>query len=450
MKKIKILIALIIMLLPRLCFAALSAGVQWDVQSGGNANNGGGYSTGGTDYSQATSPHLTVTDLAINASDATIVSSSATPFDVNDVGNILNITAGTNFTAGRYEVISVDGSANATLDRAAGTVASTGGTAYEGGCIDTLTDAFLEICVPGNTVHVKTGTYSVAAVAIAAAGTAPLPITIRGYKTSHSDVCNQTDRPIIALTSTNVFTLTGAYWNGKNLIFTCAGTNGITQSTTGLMINCKSTNTGSGARAYRGGNFINCEAIAATGIGFNCTSAGVMSGCYAHDSTTGFSLIASTNMVGCVADTCTTGILFGAAGGGIINSTIYGCTTGVNFADYGNNRLMNSIISTCTTGVSNTSVNQLSNYINYNVYNGNSADTSNATKGLQDITADPLLTDPANGDFTLLTGSPTLNTAIQFGANVGAVGTYNLNIGVCQDDVDNTGATEHSFAGMLY
>jgi hypothetical protein len=74
-------------------------------------------------------------------------------------------------------------------------------------------------------------------------------------------------------------------------------------------------------------------------------------------------------------------------------------------------------------------------WVDYCVFHNNGTNTSNVITGAHNSTSDPLLNDPANGDFTLQTGSPALATGLSAGTNIGVVGTYKQNIGVDQDDV---------------
>jgi len=73
----------------------------------------------------------TDTDLAIDGTFATKVSSSGHPFVAGDVGKSISITAGTGFTVGIYTITAESGGL-VTLDRAAGTTSSTGGTFVKG------------------------------------------------------------------------------------------------------------------------------------------------------------------------------------------------------------------------------------------------------------------------------------------------------------------------------
>lgn len=118
---------------------ALSNDIVWEMRpSVGSDNNGGGFVSGasGTDFSQQNSAQQAYTDLV--AATTTTITSVARPFSSVDVGNILNITAGTGWTAGRYKITSVT-TGTATVDRAIATAASIGGTGNLGGALASLT-----------------------------------------------------------------------------------------------------------------------------------------------------------------------------------------------------------------------------------------------------------------------------------------------------------------------
>lgn len=141
---------------------ALAATVQWDVRTGGSDTNGGGFDTGvaspGTDFSQQNSAQVAFTDLVIGSTN-TQLTSAGNPFSSASVGNVINITGGTGFTTGRYEVMSVSVS-TATMDRAVGTASSTGGTGNLGGSLATILTG-MNAAYSANTVWVKSGTYTV-------------------------------------------------------------------------------------------------------------------------------------------------------------------------------------------------------------------------------------------------------------------------------------------------
>lgn len=169
---------------------AIGSAVVWEVRPGsGSPNNGGGFKTGatGTDFSQQDTAQVFATDIAIDSVDSSKISrSGATPFNSSHVGNILNITAGTGFSVGRYEIIS-ESSGILTLDRSAGTAGSTGGTGYLGGAVASIEQIF-NVVQPGNTVWVRYGTDSLTATRTWTAGTILAPISINGYTSTRGDL----------------------------------------------------------------------------------------------------------------------------------------------------------------------------------------------------------------------------------------------------------------------
>lgn len=196
--------------------AALPTGptLNWDVRTTGNNNNGGAFlSTGtGTDFSQQGAAQQAYTDLVIGTPNTTITS-VLHPFDATTPGNIINITGGTGFTVGRFLVLSVAG-AVATLDRAAGTIASLGGTANLGGALATIAQAN-SLLKSGNIVYMKSGTYTQTAT-----NTITLSSTWIGFNATHTD---RGTKPLIttATNSTALFTSNASveqvYLNMQNL-----------------------------------------------------------------------------------------------------------------------------------------------------------------------------------------------------------------------------------------
>lgn len=159
MKKNKLLI-LLLLTAHGSVFAALPTATAWELRTLGNANNGACYVTGssGTDFSQQNSAQYTFTDLVLGVGGTTATSVSHL-FVATDVGNCIHITAGTNFTQGFYQIVSVS-TGILTADRSMGTAASTGGTyAVGGGIVDPHVVALN--ATPGNQVYVKAdGTYT--------------------------------------------------------------------------------------------------------------------------------------------------------------------------------------------------------------------------------------------------------------------------------------------------
>lgn len=145
---------LALLLMAGTCLGAISNNTAWEVRGGvGSDNNGGGFVVGstGTDRSQSNTPFCSATDLVLASS--TTMTSVTCPFSSASVGNIIQITAGTGFTAGFYQVVSV-ATSTATVDRTAGTGGSTAGTFALGGALATIAKAFAAMTT-SNIIFVK-------------------------------------------------------------------------------------------------------------------------------------------------------------------------------------------------------------------------------------------------------------------------------------------------------
>ena len=152
---------------------ALSAVCTWEVRTTGNDGNSGGFVTGasGTDYSQQDASQYNAADLASSngTTNPSVVTSASHNFVAADVGNIIRITAGTNWTTGFYQIVSCAANA-ATLDRAVGTAASlTGGTYVVGGAFASPGQAG-GAKAQGNDVWIKAGTYTISSTSANVSG----------------------------------------------------------------------------------------------------------------------------------------------------------------------------------------------------------------------------------------------------------------------------------------
>jgi hypothetical protein len=167
---------------------ALPVGTFFEVwPTSGNDANGGGWVPGssGTNYSQQSAAQYTNTDLAVDATTNTKVTSAGHSFVSADVGNLIHITAGSGYTLGFYEIVSVASGA-ATLDRSPGATSTTGGTYAVGGALATISAAKAG-AIAGNTVWCKaTGTYTVT-TALSCTTQNGNPITFVGYTATHGD-----------------------------------------------------------------------------------------------------------------------------------------------------------------------------------------------------------------------------------------------------------------------
>jgi len=429
MKKYLLLfIAIILIAFP--AHAAIHADTIWEVRQTATANNvnGCGFNpsnaTPGTDYSRQAAAEYTGNDLASADGDAAgcVITSASHNFVDADEGNIIHITeAGTGFTVGWYEIVTTSGNA-ATLDRACGADgALTGGVwALGGACslASTLDHDFFNQLVAGNTVYVlyeaDHATITLGeAVTDSTDGTSTDAISLIGYATNRTKTNNDATRETIATTGANAFTL-GNFVNIRNLIFTPTSATGVKTGTNSSIVNCKSTNAGGNYMAFSVGNFsviVNSEASSTSGTAFGFLGYGTLMGSYAHDSNIGVLLNGGGNVViDSVIDTCTTGISYATYSySKIINNTIYAGTTCVSGTTGGGTVMLNNILSECATGATSTNLQEdtISDYNNY--YSCATADRVNWPTGPNDIDADPGFTDAANADFRV-------------GANMKAVG----------------------------
>ena len=409
----KLLLFILLLFINSQAYALISGSTVWEYRTTGAANNSGGFvsTASGTDYSQQNADQYNNADLASTngTTNPCGVTSALHTFAAADVGNLINITAGTNWTAGRYEIVSVAAGV-ATLDRACGSVAVlASGTYYVGGAIDLMTDAIWELHEPGNIVYIKAGTYTLGgAISLTTAdGTEADKILIEGYNTSRGDNPTGTNRPLIT-NGANAFVMAN-YYLLRNLRFSTTTTPGVDLNGTGpIAYNVRSINTSavSGRAAFNSSSrcsFINVEAIGTGCSGFaDGGSAGYfVYRSYIHDSSTG--IVGTTNnlqtFVKNILDTNTTGISIAAVGGcRIVDNTFYNNTTGLSGSTPGATVIVNNIFDTNTTGVNFTTT-QTSEFLDWNDFNGNGTDVSGVTKGDNDSTGAPGMDNPASGDF---------------------------------------------------
>jgi hypothetical protein len=432
---------------------AISALVTWEFNASATANmlNGGGFKTGasGTDYSRDLAAHLVIVDLESDAADNTKVFSTLTPFDVQDIGNILHInSSGSGFTQGWYEVTAVDGSSppRATLDRTCGGLSLSGADARLGGALSlnsTLDYDFFGTTGPlvaGQRVYFKKGNYTLGESLITIkSGDSNLPIFFIGYNTVRDAACNGSDRPNISLGAYR-FSFGNSNNIMRNFIFTGTEQYMVSVPQNGLIENVKSTQLTNNAGYFAingtiGSQIFNCEAVAFAGIGItNGGSGGTIIGCYAHHCNVGIQsnggIYAIANNV--VANVATYGISVGTSNIPVFGNTVYGSTSqvssiGIYISAGSLDTIFNNIVSGFNTGIyiasSDTRL-----YTDYNnIYNCGTAIT-NLTAGIHELEVDPLF---VNGGGTLIhdcetTWSEYVGTGVTSSVDgaVYKVGTY--------------------------
>lgn len=394
-----------------------------------NMVNGGGFvpGGGGTDFSLQDTAQYTFSDLATTSGTTVpaVVTSASHSFVAADVGNIMHITAGTSWTPGWYQIVSVSGGA-ATLDKACGTVATlTAGTYFVGGAFNTgsatLDSTFFATFAPvGATCWWKKGTYTIGTLVIAKANSAVLPLTMNGYTTARGDKpTDPTQMPLLD------FGVNG--WNGGNntifnnlylrggitgALFTNGGFSVL--DTCKLEVNGASTGLVTISSANTGLTLKNCEIIGYRGVGISFSGSGNAGfyalGCYIHDCATGVAISTATaSIIECLIEGCyTAGItISGSTGCHINGNTIYGSQTPVGTGiSVGNGSSRHSVIDNILYGLAAgindaTAGNVLVSIYDYNNFFNNTADRVGVTV----VGANDKALDPAFANVTQLAGT---------------------------------------------
>jgi hypothetical protein len=400
--------------------------------------------TWGLDYSQSTAAYKTDSTLAsVNGTtNPSTVTDVGLSFGVNTIGNILQITAGTNWTKGWYEVVSVSAGA-ATLDKAVGSSATlTSGTYYLGGALNAggWTTTFFTGAAStgglngGNNVWIKynSSSYSVGQSAeVATNCTSTAICNIIGYNTTHGDTPTGTNRPTIAL-GANVWE-SGATKGASNLIITCAGAY-CADSGTANFINDKMINsaTAAGDAALiisTQSKVQNNELVCQNGDGLEITNGygTIAEGNYIHDSNVGV----YTNQTGVIADNIIESITSDAIdltgtsySADVFNNTIYGTETpsgtGILIANTASgNKIDNNIFYGLTTGISQTTAQYYTNTGDYNDYYNNTTNYSLYYGGQHDFALNPTFSSAGQitGTTATSTGSTVTDTTKSFTTN---------------------------------
>ena len=398
----------------------VSGDMVWEVRANGTAAGGAGFKTGasGTDYSQQDAVQITRTDIVIDATTNTKLTSAATAFTSAEVGNVINITSGTGFTAGRYEIVS-EASGVVTCDRAVGTTSSTGGNGNVGGAM-TFIDANIDdvnVMEPGQTMYIANdATHTLTAsvsLSAGAAGTLSDPIRVIGYDTTRGDNPREGSRPLIAC---GAYTMDWvANWYQSYLEYTTTTSTGVQLYADFVVDACK-VNNSSGTSNRTGfidsyaanGIYRNCEAESVNGRAFQIQGFGnywLVDTCYAHDSESGiyYTTSAPLTIKSCIIDTCTAGLEMTSSSAAFIfnvfDTTIYNCTKGID-VESPRGSFVGNIISDCTTGIEFvTATNAMA--ADWNNYYNNTTDVTNMTKGGNASADNPGFTDAANCDFSI-------------------------------------------------
>jgi len=434
--------------------ATLAAGIGVAVQYNNTTGSWGantvvgcatvGTPTGGTfgvDYSQQDAAELTNTDLSTSGAAATTVTSASGGFTPVMAGNIIHITAGTNFTVGWYEIVSYTNTNNVVVDRTPSPSAGgSGGTFYVGGAMSlasTLDDDFFDIVVSGNTVFIKNGSYTLGESVIAAnGGGVTTQIRVEGYNSVRGDAPAGLARPTIAAGAQSLFF--NSDWYLQYLIITTTHSSGVDMQTGSRTAACKfvntSTSTDRPALRLRGSNHsYSCEEISVAGHAIllvNSNTSYYITTNYIHNSKNGIaSSVAGINVL--IGDCIITACTFAAVGftGATVSmilinaNTLYGSSstygTGITLAaGEGNISIINNIIAGCATGVSHGTSGQRGVICDYNDFYNNDTDVTNVNKGVNSKSLNPQFTDVTELTGTGSTSGGVLSDGVQNFSNV--------------------------------
>jgi hypothetical protein len=241
---------------------SISASTVWEVRNAGSDTNGGGFVAGatGTDWSQQASPQYTPTGMTSSGAGSIVLYTSAS---ADMVGNIINITGGTNFTTGWYQITAVSVGVSFTTDRASTTGVGAIGTGNIGGALATL-NKLAAVMVGSNMAFIKAdGTYTTATSNNFSQQVAPaynvMPSRLRGYGTTRGD----SGRCTVKLTSSSIqgILCTGNGWQIENIIVDCNSQ----LVSTGIYFNANNCNAYNClVKNYKSGGF----AVTGSGAGF--------------------------------------------------------------------------------------------------------------------------------------------------------------------------------------
>lgn len=247
------------------------------------------------DYTQATSAFIAFSDMVEDGTTNTKFTSAAHPAADNLIGNIINVTGGTGFTAQRVAIVSRT-TTTYNVDKSLGTLSSTGGTGNLGGAFASPALPY-SLIVASNIVWIKAATYSLTSASTNVTGGCPSSFTrirTEGYGTVRGD---RAARPVLqasGISTATLFAPSGIIVNvavdGASLtaikgfhLLTCAAyhcsainctNNGFdSNSTDSVAVDCTATGCATQA-AFAVYSAIDCVAYSNTVTGFSAASTG--------------------------------------------------------------------------------------------------------------------------------------------------------------------------------
>lgn len=286
----------------------------------------------------------------------------------------------------------------------------------------------------GDRYFVTTGTYTIGSAfdTSSQAGTAVAPIWIIGVKVAAqespdvTDFVTGDDRPLFAMEA-NLWKL-GEYWRIYNLRFTGSHNDGMYLNYHNFAFNCKSSCSGISSIEIEGdGSVVACEGTGGTNalkLGPNCSC----TACYLHDVTDGILSAGIHSMIfGSIIDTCSgDGIDINSRDHGrIINCTIYNCAKGISAANTATDWVILNNIIKCDVGGSQVGIDWTSqtwsNYLDFNCMDSDDPiQDTDVLVGFYDVYADPGMTDPGAGNFSVQSADPVNDAGLDVGQFTGA------------------------------
>ena len=262
-------------------------------------------------------------------------------------------------------------------------------------------------CEAGDIYYLLSGTYALTAhISTARDGSTSNYIKVIGVSDEALTEASGASRPVI---NTGIYRFeVDNYWYFRNLSFTGASTsvNVFKADNYTWAINCKCESTVNNIPAANidSGFIINCDFISA--LGYSLIGSGNLDGCYIKN---GYNIsLPRAGMffiINSIFDGGAVGINFAPSTQDyqiihIRGCTIYGCTIGIDLTDALAANIRSNIIDTCTTGIDADATSE-SYILDYNNFNGNTADVSNVTKGANATALDPQFVNAAGGNFAI-------------------------------------------------
>lgn len=344
----------------------LAATCQWEIRTGGSDNNGGAFNSAaaGTDYTLQDAAQKTGIDLTMHPTLPTRVQPVGAGVAAADIGNVIQIRAGTGWTTGWYEITAQDGT-YWTLDRSPAAAGSANlGTYSMGGALASpgkLGEALANTNsrAAGMRCWIKSGTYTLTTTTVnVSQGRVSLPfgvlLQVEGYHSTRGDLGTQPELNAGTLTNFTIFTTNGQIQNGQHWVINLSFNGNLQTLVRGLdclnsyvdkVFNCKFMNcTNAG---FSGNANVFRSLASGCNIGFFPGVYATIVNCVATNCSDGFRPVgAYTHYINCLsyANTAKGFNMTNAYSNSLLNCTSHGNTgDGFDFGVYGSNSATNCL-----------------------------------------------------------------------------------------------------------